>query len=384
MTQRAAELSLPCQSWCGLGYRVSQISSACRNFETQGSLAEGGYVSDTRKDEPESWNLVVRQISDWRLVGKRSLFQGQPYLIDHDSDLVILYSNDGEIRVWNPLLAEPWKLEHGRATIFQQPRILPNRTGFVTTSRKSREDIFEDVQVFVCQAVFRQDTRKYPQMELTSYRVPLFSYFPGIEAYSYETLRSFTIIQDISRSDILFESSQIGSIAITYTGKKLKPTLHNKEKIVGEFSDGARVIYFRGHTAYDPSYVHIVKNDKIQLKLHHRDDFESILLFLDTYLVVVDRGINFHFPHSRLRIFTRAGDSIYELRLGSKYSTYYPRIFEEGHSIVLYAKNLSEATVWNFEETFQVPSVTRCEPIKRPNENPAARYNLRRKTRKVS
>jgi hypothetical protein len=33
-----------------------------------------------------------RQISDWSLVGMRSLFQGQPYPIDHNSDLVVLYT----------------------------------------------------------------------------------------------------------------------------------------------------------------------------------------------------------------------------------------------------------------------------------------------------
>jgi hypothetical protein len=239
------------------------------------------------KSEPESWNLVVRQISNWRLVGKRTLFQGQPYLINHDIDLVILYSNDGEIHVWNPFHAEPWKLEHEGATIFERPRILPSRTGFVTTSRKSTEAIFEDVRVVVCRSVFWQDTKKCPDMKLTSYHVPLFSYFPGIEtsSYDYESLHSLTVIQDVSWSSILFESPPIGSIAVTYTGKKLESTLHNEEKIVGEFSDGARVIYFKGHTAYVPSYVHIIKNDKVHLRLHHRDDFNGILLFLSGLLL---------------------------------------------------------------------------------------------------
>jgi hypothetical protein len=334
------------------------------------------------KCKPESWNLVVRQISDWRLVGKRSLFQGQPYLIDHDNDLIILYSNDGEIHIWNPYLPEPWKLEHAGATIFERPRILPNRTGFVTTSRKSRKDIFEDIQVFVCQSISWQDTEKCPHWKLTSYRVPLFSYFPGTETRSYECLRSFTVIWDISRSGILFNSSLIGSIAITYTGEELGPTLPNKQKIVGEFSDGARVIYSEGHTAYVPSYVQIMKNDKVHFELRHRDDFDGILLFLDTYLIIVDKDINFPSPHCRLRIFTRAGGLIHELRLGSEYSTYHTRIFEEGHSIVLYSKDLSEATVWNFGKTFPVPSVARSKSIRRANEHPESRYNLRRKIRK--
>ena len=316
------------------------------------------------KREPESWNLVVRQISDWSLVGMRSLFQGQPYPIDHNSDLVVLYTKIGEVYIWNPFRDEPWKLEHEDTTIFETPMILPNRTGFVTTPRKSREDVFEDVRVFVCHSVSWQNTGKSPDMKLTSYRVPLFSYFPGIETRDYESLRAFTVIWDISQDGILFYSSLIGSIAIAYDGKRLGPTLHNKEKFVGEFSDGGRVTYFKGHTAYINSYVQIVNKDKVHFKLHHPDDFSGILLFLDTYLVIVDKGFNFLRPHCRLRIFTRAGDFIYELRLGSEYSTYHARVFEEGHSIVLYAKDLTEATVWNFGEPFQVSLVPRCKPIK--------------------
>jgi hypothetical protein len=336
------------------------------------------------KCEPESWNLVVRQITDWSLVGKRSLFQGYPYLLDHDSDLIILHSNDGEIHVWNPYLPEPWKLEHAGATIFERPRILPSRTGFVTTSRKSRKNIFEDIQVFVCQSISWQDTEKCPYWELTSYRVPLFSYFPGAETRSYECLRSFTVIWDISRSGILFNRSLIGRIAISYTGEKLGSTLPNKHKIVGEFSDGARVIYYEGRARYVSSYVQVMKNDKVQFHLYHFNDFDGILLFLDTYLVIVDKDYNFLSPYSWLRIFTRAGGLIYEFRLGSEYSTYSTRIFEEGHSIVLYSKDLSEATVWNFGETFPVPSVARSKLTRRANEHPESRYNLRRKTRKCS
>lgn len=335
------------------------------------------------RGEPGSWNLVVRLISGWILIGKRSSFQGEPYLINYNSDLVILHSKDGEINVWNPFLAEPWKLEHQGHSTFERPMFLPNRTGFVTTSRKSTENILKDVRVFVCRSVFWQDTKKRQYMKLTSYRVPLFSYFPGIETRAYETLRSFTVFWDIRQNGILFYSSLIGSIAITYTGKKLKPALHPKENIIGQFSDSARVIYFKGLTAYDRSYVKIMKNDKVCFELRQSRCFDGIPLFLDTYLVIVDQDINFPRLPCRIRIFTRAGGLIYELRLGSKYASYYTRIFEEGHSIVIYAKDLSEATVWNFGETFQVLSVARCEPIKRANENPEARYNLRSTVRRI-
>lgn len=105
-------------------------------------------------------------------------------------------------------------------------------------------------------------------MKLTSYRVPLFSYFPGIETRAYETLRSFTVIWDIRQNGILFYLSLIGSIAITYTGKKLRLALYPKENIIGQFSDSARVIYFKGLTVYDRSYVKIMKNDKVCFELH--------------------------------------------------------------------------------------------------------------------
>ncbi|KAJ5264998.1 hypothetical protein N7505_007791 [Penicillium chrysogenum] len=327
-----------------------------RKFETQESLVEGGYVSDT---------------------GEGNLDLGTSF------DLVILHSKDGEINVWNPFLAEPWKLEHQGHSTFERPMFLPNRTGFVTTSRKSTENILKDVRVFVCRSVFWQDTKKRQYMKLTSYRVPLFSYFPGIETRAYESLRSFTVFWDVRQNGILFYSSLIGSIAITYTGKKLKPALHPKENIIGQFSDSARVIYFKGLTAYDRSYVKIMKNDKVCFELRQSRCFDGIPLFLDTYLVIVDQDINFPRLPCRIRIFTRAGGLIYELRLGSKYASYYTRIFEEGHSIVIYAKDLSEATVWNSGETSQALSVARCEPIKRANENPEARYNLRSTVRRI-
>jgi hypothetical protein len=196
-------------------------------------------------------------------------------------------------------------------------------------------------------------------MKLTSYHVPLFSYFPGIENHSYETLRPLAVIQEISDRGILFTSSLIGSKATTFTCKDLGLTLQNKEEIIGEFSDGTRVIYFHGPTAYEHSYVQIAKDSKIRFQIRYRDHFEGILLFLDTYLVIMDKDISFGRQHCRLRIFTRAGDLIYKSYLGSKYSATRARIFEEVYSIILYAKDLSEATVWNFGDTSQVFSVAK-------------------------
>lgn len=334
-------------------------------------FGRGSLCLGYEKSESESWNLVVRQISNWRLVGKRSSFQGQPCIIDHDSDLVILHSNDGEIHVWNPFHAEPWKLEHEGATIFERPRILPNRIGFVTTSRKSTKDISKDIRVVVCRSVFWQDTKKSPDMKLTSFLFPLFSYFPGIETGSddYESLHSLAVIKDVSRNSILFQSPRIGRIAITYTGKVLpESTPHKQEKIVGEFSDGARVIYFESRTR-KPSYVRIMKDDQVRLRLDHKNRFGGFLLFQDTYLVIVDKDNEYGVPHCRLRIFARAGELVYDFQLGGKYSTFQPRIFEEGHSIVLYANDLSEATVWNFEKPFQSHRWLDCAET-RTNPNP--------------
>ncbi|KAJ5742552.1 uncharacterized protein N7511_011285 [Penicillium nucicola] len=331
----------------------------------------------------ESWNLVVRRISDWGLVGERSLFQGRPLLINNDSDLVVLHSKDGEIHIWNPFQAEPWKLEHDH-TIFERPKILPNGTGFVTTSRKSEENIFEDVRVVVCQSVFWPDTKNCPDIELTSFCVPLLSYFPGIETRGYHALYNFSVIWEIGRNGILFYSSLIGKIAISYSGEELGMTLDKKEEIIGEFADGTRVIHHKDQTAYAPSYVRIMKDDKLGFELRHCNDFIGILLFLDTFLIIVDKDIEFPLPHLRFRVFTRDGDMIYGLRLGPEYSTSYPRIFEEGHSIVLYTKDLSKATVWDFGDIFQAKPVAGCEANEKANQNSEARYNLRRKIRQIS
>jgi hypothetical protein len=334
------------------------------------------------------WNLVVRRISDWHWVAEILAFKGQPYVLGHDSDLIILYSwDEGKIQIWNPLLDKLCEPQHPHGMFFAPLKILESEKGFITTVRASFDDVFKDVCVAIWRDITWKGARKSPSMELRTYRLPLLSLFPEISrsSQSFDSLQLFTRIHEVGLNGILFHSPMVGSLAMTYSGKPLAPTDLDRGMLVGEFSDGTRVIHCETrHTgAFRPFQIKMTKNGETISQFETDDDYYcSSLIFQDTYLVVLDRHLdNRSSPcrPCRFTIRTKVGGLIYEARLGPQYLTYKPRIFEEAYSIVVCANDLSEALVWDFGEAGQVP----LRGTKRVKENFRQRYNLRSKARRL-
>ncbi|KAJ6125814.1 hypothetical protein N7471_010307 [Penicillium samsonianum] len=293
------------------------------------------------------WWLVVRQISDWDLVAQHSILAtiDQAYVLGLDSDLVVQYSTESfKIRIWNPRLNKFWEVQHSNATLFNRPHILNGQNGFITTSKQDKSG---DVHVLSWRSINWRDTEKPSYIEHRDFTLPSSYFFPEIPSNG-EISRGlspglFTTIDEIGHNCISFLLQSDPPLAVTYIGEPME--FGNLEIVVGEFSDNTHVIRNSGRC--DDSVVKMMKDGKQIWRLDEGRDCLGAFVYLDAYLVIVDRDHRGRL-HSRVAFRNINGELVYDFELPWNYTRREIRILREDGRIVIFADDLLEATVWTF------------------------------------
>ncbi|KAJ5608638.1 hypothetical protein N7528_009205 [Penicillium herquei] len=332
------------------------------------------------KVEVGPWKLVVRQISDWNLVAEQSVVDpdDRADILGPGSDLVVQYSrNSASIHIWNPRCRKLWEVQHPRAIRFNAPHILDGEKGFITTS--IMENYNDDFHVLSWRSVSWHEGEQPSYMEQRDFHLS-YTDLHLSDMPTHKTARSWNScsqIQRIGRNGISFcEPSFDAPLTVTYTGERLS-TSDLEIGIFDAFSDGTEVIRTNGRCKN--SEIHMTKDGKPIWRLQNDRDCRGAIVFLDTYLVCVHSDHRRYLP-CQVSFLKMNGELVANFHLTMKYKEQEIRVLSEEGSVVVFAGDLSEATVWSFFNT-PLSAKTTAKRDYRYSED----FELRpRKKRKVS
>lgn len=322
------------------------------------------------KPEPGPWRLVVRQISDWDLVAQQSTpdSSDHAYVLDRGSDLVVQYSwTSGSIRIWKPRRNRFWEVQDPNATRFNWPYILQGQKGFVTTSVL---DASEDFHILSWRNIVWQDSTEPSFMERREFSFSLSHLFPKNlikrELIGNSGFDTFTKIHEVGRKGVSFHWPLDSPLTVTHMGEMME--FDNLERgFLDEFSDGTYIL----HT----DELQMMKDGEQIWRLEDGRRCCGAMIYQDAFLIVVHCD-NYRSLPCQVSFLKINGELVCEFQLPRGYRGDEMRILEEEGKVIIFADDLSEATVWSFFKA--APS---APSTKRASEG-QDRHSLRPRKRK--